>query len=158
MPAPYQRRRTCPLLNRRQRKREWTPRRRLSRRRSWRRESLPAALIHEGWLDRASRHCSAFLAEGNARLADGWEIRVTKISAEFPLEQWREKNPEAIVIADLGPHGTLRLRGPEDKVKDTEGTRLVVVAPKRQERGPTSGNSPRSQTSRHGVTSCGEAG
>lgn len=72
--------------------------------------------------------------EANARLAEGWEIRVTKISAEFSLEQWREKNPEAIVIADLGPHGTLRLRGPEDKVKDTEGTRLVVVAPKRQER------------------------
>ncbi|APZ54321.1 cation:proton antiporter [Salipiger abyssi] len=72
--------------------------------------------------------------ESNARLSEGWEFRVTKLSAEFSLEQWRAKNPEAVPFADLGPNGTLRLLGPEDKPKETEGTRLLVFAPKRQER------------------------
>ncbi len=72
--------------------------------------------------------------ESNARLSEGWEFRVTKLSAEFTLEDWRAKNPEAVPFADLGPNGTLRLLGPEDKPKETEGTRLLVFAPKREER------------------------
>ena len=72
--------------------------------------------------------------EANARLAEGWEFRVTRLSAEFPLPQWRETNPEAVPVADLGPNGTLRLLGPETKVKETEGTRLLFLVPKRQER------------------------
>ncbi|MCA0850782.1 cation:proton antiporter [Salipiger thiooxidans] len=72
--------------------------------------------------------------EANARLAEGWEFRVTKLSAEFTSEHWRERNPEGVPVADLGPGGTLRLLGPEDKVKETEGTRLLFLAPKREER------------------------
>ena len=72
--------------------------------------------------------------EAIARLAEGWEFRVTKLSSEFPIAQWRERNPEGVPIADLGPNGTLRLLGPEDKVKETDGTRLLFLGPKRQER------------------------
>ncbi|MCR8547107.1 cation:proton antiporter [Salipiger sp. P9] len=72
--------------------------------------------------------------EANARLAEGWEFRVTKLSAEFTLAHWRDKNPEAVPVADLGPGGTLRLLEPEAKPKEAEGTRLLFLAPKREER------------------------
>ncbi|MDO6585772.1 sodium:proton antiporter [Salipiger sp. 1_MG-2023] len=72
--------------------------------------------------------------EANARLAEGWEFRVTKLSEEFTLEQWRARHPDAVPVADLGPGGTLRLLGPDDKVKSTDGTRLLFFGPKREER------------------------
>ena len=72
--------------------------------------------------------------EANARLADDWEFRVTRLTEEFKLDQWRERTPEGIVIADLGPNGTFRLLGPEDDPKDSTGTRLLILAPKREER------------------------
>ncbi|KUF11894.1 cation:proton antiporter [Pseudoponticoccus marisrubri] len=72
--------------------------------------------------------------EANARLAEGWEFRVTELSEEFTLERWRETHPEAVPVADLGPNGTLRLLGPETPVKETAGTRVVALMPARPER------------------------
>lgn len=74
------------------------------------------------------------LAEVDARLAEGWEFRATKLSEEFGLEDWREKNPEAIPVATLGPNGGLRLLGPEDAPRDAPGARLLALMPARSER------------------------
>ncbi|EPX83652.1 cation:proton antiporter [Salipiger mucosus] len=72
--------------------------------------------------------------EANARLAEDWEFRSTTLSKAFTLQDWRECHPAAVPIADLGPNGTLRLLGPETEPKETEGTRLLAMAPKRLER------------------------
>ncbi|MFD1343933.1 cation:proton antiporter [Litorisediminicola beolgyonensis] len=72
--------------------------------------------------------------EANARLREGWEFRVTRLSEEFQLPDWYEKNPEAIPVAELGPEGALRFLGPDDTPRDLNDVRLVALAPKREER------------------------
>ncbi|CUH77219.1 cation:proton antiporter [Tropicibacter naphthalenivorans] len=72
--------------------------------------------------------------EANARLAEGWEFRVTRLSEEFTLDDWRTQHPEAIPVADLGPNGTLRLLGPDETPKDATGTQIVSMTPARKER------------------------
>lgn len=72
--------------------------------------------------------------EVNARVAQGCEFRTTKLSEEFTLDHWRETLPDATVIADVGPNGTLRLLGPEDTPKDAPGTRILSLTPKKPHR------------------------
>ncbi|WP_425100622.1 cation:proton antiporter [Tropicibacter sp. S64] len=72
--------------------------------------------------------------EANARLAEGWEFRVTGLTEEFTLDDWREKNPEAVIVATLGPNGTLRFFGPEDEVKRKDAGKLLALMPAREER------------------------
>jgi hypothetical protein len=73
------------------------------------------------------------------RMWDGWEFRQTTLSEEFTLDDWREKNPEGIPIADMGPRGTLRLLGPKDDPKDAKGTRLIAMLPKKEHRAKAEG-------------------
>ncbi|MDU8912674.1 sodium:proton antiporter [Aestuariicoccus sp. MJ-SS9] len=72
--------------------------------------------------------------EVNARMAGGCEFRITKLSAEFTLENWRETHPEAVAIADIGPAGQLRFLGPDDAPRDGDGIRLLAMMGKRPER------------------------
>ncbi|CAN0362961.1 unnamed protein product, partial [Laminaria digitata] len=74
--------------------------------------------------------------EANAVIAGGCEFRVTKLSEEYTLENWRAAQPDAVAMAELGPNGTLRLLGPEDELRGTPGTRLLARLPKRAERRP----------------------
>ncbi|MFZ7090659.1 cation:proton antiporter [Primorskyibacter sp. 2E233] len=72
--------------------------------------------------------------EANARLAEGWEFRVTQLTEEFTLDDWREKNPEAVVTAALGPNGTLRLLGPKDEIRAKDAGQLLALMLARDER------------------------
>lgn len=65
----------------------------------------------------------------NERIASGWEFRATRLSEEFTLETWREKNPDAIPIADLDKSGTLRFLGPETDPKDSADVQLLSLMP-----------------------------
>ncbi|GAB4386916.1 cation:proton antiporter [Albidovulum sp.] len=68
--------------------------------------------------------------EGFERLlAEGWTLRMTRLSEEFTLADWREKRPEARLVAHLGPKGTFRLvRG--DKDPDLgPGFRIIALRP-----------------------------
>ena len=67
--------------------------------------------------------------ELEARINEGYTFEVSQLTEGFGFSQWREHNPEAIVFADLGPQGTLRLLGPKDKPKGTKGTSLVALTP-----------------------------
>ena len=71
----------------------------------------------------------------NARVLDGCEFRVTRLSEEFPLDKWRAQHPEGTAVADLG-NGTdaLRFLGPDDAPRTAVGTRLLAILPKRPER------------------------
>ncbi|SIS87769.1 sodium/proton antiporter, CPA1 family [Roseivivax lentus] len=72
--------------------------------------------------------------ESEARIAEGWEFRSTRLSAEFTLKDWREKNPEAFIVADFGPGGALRFLGPDETPRDANDVQILMLAPKREER------------------------
>lgn len=72
--------------------------------------------------------------EVNAAITGGCEFRVTKLTEEFTVEDWRETQPQAVPMAELGPNGTLRLLGPKDELRGGPGTQLLSRLPKRPER------------------------
>ncbi len=67
--------------------------------------------------------------ESNALIAQGWEFRVTSLSEEFTLEQWLEKHPEAILIAELEGNGNLRFLGPEKEPKNQTDGEILSLLP-----------------------------
>jgi len=77
--------------------------------------------------------------EVQRRMWDGWEFRSTTLSDEFTLQNWYDTHPEGIQIADIGPRGTLRILGPEDQPKETRGTRLIAMLPKKEHRARAEG-------------------
>ncbi len=74
--------------------------------------------------------------EANALIDEEWEFRVTSLSEEFTLEQWRAKHPESILIAELDKGGKLRfLEAGTDPKNATDSLllSLVPVKPKRRD-------------------------
>ena len=59
---------------------------------------------------------------------------MTKLSEEFTLEDWRELNPDSVIIAEFGGQGSLRFLEPEMQPQGTTSAQLVVFGPKREER------------------------
>lgn len=72
--------------------------------------------------------------EANALISQGWEFRVTGFSEEFTLDQWREKHPEAILIAELGKGGTLRFLETGSDPKNTVDVELLSLMPVKEKR------------------------
>lgn len=75
--------------------------------------------------------------ESNALIAQGWEFRVTSLSEEFTLEQWLEKHPEAILIAELESNGNLRFLGPEKEPKNPTDGEILSLLPGKPKRNGT---------------------
>jgi len=65
----------------------------------------------------------------NRLMAEGWSIRSTKLSDEFTLENWRERNPEAVVLMQIGPGGTPRMVTSQEEMKAPTGSRLIAMLP-----------------------------
>ncbi|MBO6867781.1 MAG: sodium:proton antiporter [Thalassococcus sp.] len=70
----------------------------------------------------------------NERIRNGWEFRVTKLSEEFTLDDWREINPDSVILAEFGNQGALRFLEPDMKPQGTNSAQLVVFGPQREER------------------------
>ena len=60
---------------------------------------------------------------------DGWTFRVTRLSEEFTLEDWRAKRPEARIVGVVSPKGAFRLVSADEEVKPGAGARLVSFRP-----------------------------
>ncbi|NDV01561.1 cation:proton antiporter [Pseudoroseicyclus tamaricis] len=86
------------------------------------RHALPASLGGRTPLGEKS------LGELEGMMAEGWRARVTKLTEEFTFDDWRARQPEALVFAVINDDG-LKILGPEDEVKSTDGTRLVALVP-----------------------------
>ena len=72
-------------------------------------------------------------AQAQDRLRQGWEFRITTLTQEFRRDDWRAANPEAIAIAEM--QGTqLRFVGPDSKIKDADGVKILALAPAREKR------------------------
>ena len=67
--------------------------------------------------------------EVNSLMAQGWEFRVTRLTEEFTLEHWREKNPEAVLLARLTPARDLRLLAEGAEFRAPPETKLIAMVP-----------------------------
>ncbi|WP_425070805.1 cation:proton antiporter [Sagittula sp. S175] len=72
--------------------------------------------------------------EANAQIAGGHEFRVSTLSEEWTLENWRETLPEAVAVAELTPGGRLRFLKPGETPQDKPGTKILSVGVARAER------------------------
>ena len=72
--------------------------------------------------------------EANALLTEDWEFRVTRLSEDFSLEQWREKNPGSIPIAELDKSGHLRFLESGSDPKHTVDVVVLSLTPAKQKR------------------------
>lgn len=69
------------------------------------------------------------LRELEARVAQGWEFRVTRLTEEYTLENWRADQSEAVLLLVIQPNGKFRLPFKGDNVKGGDGVRLMSLAP-----------------------------
>ncbi|MFZ5961582.1 cation:proton antiporter [Thalassococcus sp. BH17M4-6] len=90
--------------------------------------------------------------EANARMQGDCEFRVTRLSDEFTIEDWRETHPGAMVLADIGSAGELRLLGPEDEPRETVDMRILSLLPARPERKESQKREPNGKSDDHGKT------
>jgi len=65
------------------------------------------------------------------RMAEGWGVRVTRLSEDYTLETWRADNPEAVVIAEMPASGGLRFIARDMQPQGGEGARLLALGPPR---------------------------
>ena len=71
---------------------------------------------------------STFL-EFERMLRDGWTFRVTRLSEEFGIAEWRAKRPDAHLVAQISPSGEITLIRSESEVSSTPDTRIVAFRP-----------------------------
>lgn len=63
------------------------------------------------------------------RIAKGWTFRVTKLSEEFTYENWRDKRPDALLIAVIGKDNAIRFVSDDQDLKTAAGMRLLALRP-----------------------------
>ncbi|MBV0911893.1 cation:proton antiporter [Anianabacter salinae] len=58
-----------------------------------------------------------------------WTVRVTKLSEEFTLDDWRATNPEGIVIATIAKSNEIRFVVDDETLEPPKGGRIVALYP-----------------------------
>lgn len=77
-------------------------------------------------------------SELNRKILEGWSFRLTRLTEEFTREQWREMNPEAVLMGRIAPAGDLRLLADGEEFRAPPDTKLLaMVPPKEAEPAPT---------------------
>jgi NhaP-type Na+/H+ or K+/H+ antiporter len=66
----------------------------------------------------------------------GWEFARTTLTDKYSLEQFRMDRPNADIVAELRPDGTLVLLGPNREARGGEGTMLISFAPAMKDERP----------------------
>lgn len=65
----------------------------------------------------------------NRRLAEGWQVRTTRLTEEYTLDQWRSDRPGAQVLMTVGDRGGLDFIEPDQPLKGAPGMRIVAMIP-----------------------------
>jgi len=65
----------------------------------------------------------------NRMIAEGWTFRITRLTEEYTLEDWRTKRPGAHLFARIGPNGAIRLVRKDEEVKGAPGVRIIALRP-----------------------------
>ncbi|WP_394177189.1 cation:proton antiporter [Yoonia maritima] len=71
----------------------------------------------------------------NRMIAEGWTFRITRLTEEYTLEDWRTKRPGAHLFARIGPNGAIRLVRKDEEVKGAPGVRIIALRPPGEEEG-----------------------
>lgn len=66
----------------------------------------------------------------------GWEFARTTLTDRYSLDQFRKDRPNADIVAELRPDGTLVLLGPNREARGGEGTMLISFAPAMKDERP----------------------
>ena len=65
-----------------------------------------------------------------------WTFRVTGLTEEYTMEDWRAKRPEARLLAWIDESGEIHFVSEDDEVSTAPGVRLVsMLPPEEAERG-----------------------
>ncbi|SPJ23715.1 cation:proton antiporter [Palleronia abyssalis] len=67
--------------------------------------------------------------ELNRLMWQNWTFRVTRLSEEYRMKEWREKRPEAKLLAFIDTAGEIHFIGKDDEVAAGPGVRLVSMLP-----------------------------
>ena len=65
-----------------------------------------------------------------SKMSAGWKVRATNLTEEFTFEDWRNRNPEAVALAEHDEGGELRLVPDDGEPRKTKGITLLSLAPK----------------------------
>jgi hypothetical protein len=72
-------------------------------------------------------------AEIARRMAQGWGVRATRLTDDYPLEAWQADNPDAVPLAEMRPSGGLSFIARNETPKGGEGVHLIALAPPRKQ-------------------------
>lgn len=67
--------------------------------------------------------------DANGRIHDGWHFRATGLTEEFTLDDWLEKNPEALPVAEYNGKSDLRLLDHDAHLKAGPGDQMIALYP-----------------------------
>ena len=62
-------------------------------------------------------------------MSEGWVFRLTNITEEFGVEDWRRKRPESVMVASVSAQGDLQFLKDGDDKGISAGVRLISVGP-----------------------------
>lgn len=74
-------------------------------------------------------HGALSFYELNQRIGAGWKYRVTNITEEFTLGDWRAKNPDAVPLATADGKGALHVFAQNGEITVQRGSRMVALYP-----------------------------
>ncbi|MCA2012112.1 cation:proton antiporter [Cereibacter sphaeroides] len=72
---------------------------------------------------------SASYGEMSAHHASGWEFRITKLTEQYTLEDWRAARPESRIMAVLYPNNALRFPTEDDSLRAGAGAQILHFSP-----------------------------
>lgn len=62
-------------------------------------------------------------------IQQGWTFRITRLTEEFTLENWRTEQPDAHLVARIAPNGTIKLIRRHEDVKPAPDVRIIALRP-----------------------------
>lgn len=68
-------------------------------------------------------------------MQNGWGVRATELGKEFDFDAWRDKNPEAVALAEILPGRSLRILAEGATSRAEAGTTILFLAPPRETNG-----------------------
>lgn len=98
-----------------------------SREEESRRHALPVTLGgREFGAGRTHRELASLMVQG-------WRFSRTKLTEDYPLEQWQADRPEGVPMMEIFENGSVRLLGPEHPPREKSGITLLAMMPPKED-------------------------
>ena len=63
-------------------------------------------------------------------IAEGWRLRISTLTEDYPLEAWRAARPDALPLMRITQAGALRVVREAAEMKAAAGDRILSLVPK----------------------------